>query len=211
MSRCLDPIEAGCRRSRGQSRAPPCASAGSCGATTTQRARIVPGEPLRWPELHAADFYPRFLRSCFAHLNGALFGAADRCISAAFRTDLLTSEDYDFTLRVARGQASRVCDGPTFISGSTAAHEGRRGQYSGRSTALRKFADGDAEIGHQSDRLTILPSTWACRRAAISTNQGCRSFAGTAAGHGRKRIAGWSWPKTLMRSRKALTGLGPSR
>src|SRR4029434_1011267 len=76
---------------------------------------IVAGAALLWPEVTAADFYPKILRSCFAHLNGALVRRSRIDEVGGFRTDLLTSEDYEFTLRAARGQVGAFCDAPTFI------------------------------------------------------------------------------------------------
>ncbi len=108
---------------------------------------IVAGAALLWPEFSAGDFYPKFLRSCFAHLNGALVRRSRIAEVGGFRTDLLTSEDYEFTLRVARGQVVAFCDEPTFIFRQ---HDGARGPDGRQYPAdlrLRKFADGDAEIG----------------------------------------------------------------
>ena len=107
----------------------------------------IAGAALLWPEFTAADFYPKFLRSCFAHLNGALVRRSRIVEVGGFRTDLLTSEDYEFTLRAARGQVVAFCDEPTFIFRQ---HDGARGPEARQYTAdlrLRKFADGDAEIG----------------------------------------------------------------
>jgi hypothetical protein len=108
---------------------------------------IAAGATLLWPEFTAADFYPKFLRSCFAHLNGALVRRCRIVEVGGFRTDLLTSEDYEFTLRAARGQVVGFCDEPTFIFRQ---HDGTRGPEGRHYTAdlrVRKFADGDAEIG----------------------------------------------------------------
>src|SRR4030095_255022 len=108
---------------------------------------IVAGAALLWPEFTAADFYPKFLRSCFAHLNGALVRRSRIVEVRGFRTDLLTSGGYEFTLRAARGKVVAFCDEPTFIFRQ---HDGMRGPEGRQYTAdlrLRKFADGDAEIG----------------------------------------------------------------
>jgi hypothetical protein len=109
--------------------------------------RVSAGEPLKWPQFTPADFYPRFLRSCFAHLNGALIRRARIEEVGGFRTDLLTSEDYDFTLRAARGQRVAICDSPSFIFRQHSGTRGPQGSQYAASARVRKFADGDAEIG----------------------------------------------------------------
>jgi GT2 family glycosyltransferase len=109
--------------------------------------RVTAGEALRWPEFTATDFYPKFLRSCFAHLNGALIRRARIDEVGGFRTDLLTSEDYDFTLRVARGARIAVCDSPSFIFRQHSGTRGPQGSQYQASERVRKFADGDAAIG----------------------------------------------------------------
>jgi hypothetical protein len=109
--------------------------------------RVTAGEALQWPDFTAADFYPKFLRSCFAHLNGALVRRTRITEVGGFRTDLLTSEDYDFTLRVARGERIAVCDAPSFIFRQHQGTRGPQGRQYLASERMRKFADGDAEIG----------------------------------------------------------------
>ncbi len=115
--------------------------------TTGAGGELVAGQTLEWPEFTAQDFYMKFLRSCFAHLNGALIRRDRVAEVGGFRTDMLTSEDYDYTLRAARGERIAVCSEPTFIFRQ---HEGQRGPGSQRYAAserLRRFADGDAAIG----------------------------------------------------------------
>jgi GT2 family glycosyltransferase len=108
---------------------------------------VIAGDELAWPKFDATDFYVQFLRSCFAHLNGALI-RRDRAEEAGpFRTDLLTSEDYDYTLRVARGEAIAICDAPTFIFRQHAEERGPSGKRYAAAERVRKFAVGDAEIG----------------------------------------------------------------
>ncbi len=108
---------------------------------------LVAGEALQWPQFTARDFYLKFLRTCFAHLNGALIRRDRIAEVGAFRTDLLTSEDYDFTLRAARGEQIAICDEPTFIFRQHGGQRGPHGQHYSASERLRKFADGDAAIG----------------------------------------------------------------
>jgi hypothetical protein len=108
---------------------------------------VQAGEPLRWPAFDAVDFYPKFLRSCFAHLNGALIRRTRVAEVGWFRTDLLTSEDYDYTLRVARGVQVALCDEPTFVFRQHGGMRGPQGRQYSAAERLRKFADGDAAIG----------------------------------------------------------------
>ena len=118
---------------------------------------IVPGEALHWPGFTSADFYPKFLRSCFAHLNGALVRRSRIAEVGGFRTDLLASEDYEFTLRIARGQAVALCDEPTFIFRQHGGSRGPDGRQYSADLRLRKFADGDTEIGRSIRSTHELP------------------------------------------------------
>jgi GT2 family glycosyltransferase len=115
------------------------------------------GKALQWPEFSARDFYPKFLRSCFAHLNGALIRRDRTAEIEGFRTDLLTSEDYDFTLRAARGERIAICNEPTFIFRQHGGQRGPHGQRYSASERLRKFADGDAAIGRSIRSTHSLP------------------------------------------------------
>ena len=120
--------------------------------TSDSSGRIVPGAPLQWPEFDAGDFYPKYLRSCFVSLCGMLVKRSLVSSVGPFDAGLLTSEDYDFALRLARGQRVAVCDRATFICRR---HSGLRGPPGGRYEASqreRKFADGDREIGHRIRR-----------------------------------------------------------
>ena len=118
---------------------------------------LLAGKALQWPEFSARDFYRKFLRSCFAHLNGALI-RSDRIVEVGdFRTDLLTSEDYDFTLRAARGEQIAICNEPTFIFRQHGGQRGPHGQRYSASERLRKFADGDAAIGRSIRSTHALP------------------------------------------------------
>ena len=115
--------------------------------TNGAAGELLAGEALQWPQFSARDFYLKFLRTCFAHLNGALIRRDRISEIGGFRTDLLTSEDYEFTLRVARGEKIAICNEPTFVFRQ---HSGQRGPHSQRFSAserLRRFADGDAAIG----------------------------------------------------------------
>ena len=125
--------------------------------TNDSAGRLEVGHALKWPAFTAADFYPKFLRSCFAHMNGAMMRRERVLEVGEFRADLLTSEDYDFTLRVARGALVAICDEPTFIFRQ---HAGARGPAAQRFLAtdrLRKFAAGDAEIGRSIRATHRLP------------------------------------------------------
>jgi hypothetical protein len=115
--------------------------------SSSYESTIVAGNPLVWPAFSAPDFYPKFLRSCFAHLNGALIRRERLLDVGGFRADLLTSEDYELTLRAARGGTIAICDEPTFIFRQHTGARGPRGQQYTADLRLRKFADGDAEIG----------------------------------------------------------------
>jgi hypothetical protein len=112
-----------------------------------ERGRMVAEEPLRWPSFDAPHFYSLYLRSCFASLSGMLVRAQRVREVGVFRRELLTSEDYDYALRLARGQVVSICDVATFICRR---HEGVRGPLGHRYAASereRKFAEGDAAIG----------------------------------------------------------------
>ena len=128
---------------------------------------VVACAALRWPGFTSADFYPKFLRSCFAHLNGALVRRGRIAEVGGFRTDLLASEDYEFTLRVARGQAVALCDEPTFIFRQHGGSRGPDGRQYSADLRLRKFADGDTEIGRSIRSSHELPEySWPAARAA---------------------------------------------
>lgn len=121
--------------------------------SSDEQGRIVAGEPLQWPPFTSETFYLKFLQSCFAHMNGMLIRRDRIDEVGSFRTDLLTSEDYDFSIRVARGARVAICDAPTFVFRQ---HEGMRGPAAHRYDAadrVRKFAAGDAAVG-RSIRLT---------------------------------------------------------
>ena len=151
---------------------------------------IVAGAALLWPEFSAGDFYPKFLRSCFAHLNGALVRRSRIAEVGGFRTDLLTSEDYEFTLRVARGQVVAFCDEPTFIFRQ---HDGARGpdgrQYPAdlRLSEIRRWRCRNRSLDPIDSRACRVPGTSA--RAPTRRIKAAGSFAGTARSHGSKRIA----------------------
>ena len=89
----------------------------------------------------------RLLRSCVVHLNGILVRRGRIADVGEFRTDLLTSEDYEYTLRLARGVPVAICPAPTFVFRQHAGMRGPSGNRYSAADRLRKFARGDAEIG----------------------------------------------------------------
>ncbi len=86
--------------------------------------RIEPVSVHRWPEVNESNLQLQFMRSCFTTLQGALVHRDCYREVGPFRTDLLTSEDYEMLLRLVRRYPVVLLERPTFVFRR---HEGTRG------------------------------------------------------------------------------------
>lgn len=111
--------------------------------------RIVQGR-LHAVAPHDPDsFFPRLMLGCFFHLATALVKREVYLQLGGFDTQLLSSEDYDIQLRLARSCKAVLCPEPSFIFRQ---HQGLRGakaiRYAGtdRSKVFRRF---DQRVGRK--------------------------------------------------------------
>lgn len=111
--------------------------------------RIERGRLHQIPSCTGDNFFFELMKGCFFHLATALVRADAYAKVGGFDTALLSSEDYDMQLRLARAYPGVYCPEPSFIFRQ---HTGARGakaiRYGAaqRVTVFRKF---DQRVGHK--------------------------------------------------------------
>lgn len=112
-------------------------------------ARITTTGSHSWPRVSAADFLLRLMHGCFTTLQGALVRTTCYREVGPFREELVTSEDYEMLVRVARQYPTVLLDEPTFIFRR---HSGTRGPAGLRYAAQDRqkvFARFDRVLGQR--------------------------------------------------------------
>ena len=111
--------------------------------------KIVRGRLHQLPAHRPDSFFFELMKGCFFHLATALVRSDAYRAIGGFDTELLSSEDYDIQLRLAKAYPAAYCIEPSFIFRQ---HTGLRGsktiRYGGahRVTVFRKF---DARVGRK--------------------------------------------------------------
>lgn len=138
------------------------------------QGRIVRGRAHVLPQVPQDALLLTLMEGCFFHLATALVRASAYRTLGGFDTTLLSSEDYDMQLRLARHFLGVVSPVPCFIFRQ---HAGLRGakaiRYSGidRSKVFRRF---DQRVGHKLRADLPLGDYLVPRSASILSPSECR-------------------------------------
>jgi len=100
-----------------------------------ENGRIVRGRFHNTPQYAADVFFLQLLKGCFFHLATALVRRQCYQNIGDFDSALLSGEDYDVQIRLARITRSAFCSNPTFIFRQ---HEGARGAKSIRYAGTKR-------------------------------------------------------------------------
>lgn len=136
--------------------------------------RIKRGRLHQLPSCTADNFFFELMKGCFFHLATALVRADAYAQVGGFDTALLSSEDYDMQLRLARAYPGIYCPEPSFIFRQ---HSGARGakaiRYGAgqRVTVFRKF---DQRVGQKLRASLPLGDYLVPRVAVVCTPAGQR-------------------------------------
>lgn len=131
--------------------------------------RIERGRLHQLTSCTADDFFFELMKGCFFHLATTLVRADAYTQVGGFDTTLLSSEDYDMQLRLARAYPGVHCPEPSFIFRQ---HTGVRGakaiRYGAgqRVTVFRKF---DQRVGHKLKASLPLGDYLVPRQLTVST------------------------------------------
>lgn len=113
------------------------------------QGRIVRGRPHVVPACGGERFFAELMKGCFFHLATALVRAEVYRAVGGFDAELLSSEDYDMQLRLARYCPAVFSPAPSFIFRQ---HAGPRGarliRYAGKERA-RVFRKFDQRVGRK--------------------------------------------------------------
>jgi len=130
--------------------------------------KIQRGRMHQFPTHTPDSFLFELMKGCFFHLATALVRADAYRAVGGFDTELLSSEDYDMQLRLARAYRAAYCPAPSFIFRQ---HSGPRGakviRYGGnqRAKVFRKF---DQRVGQKLRASLPLGDYLVPRQANIS-------------------------------------------
>ena len=129
--------------------------------------KIARGALHQLPAYNPDSFFYELMKGCFFHLATALVRREAYVTLGGFDVDLLSSEDYDMQLRLARTFKRVYCPQPSFIFRQ---HDGLRGakaiRYSGgqRDKVFRKF---DQRVGLKLRSSLLLGDYLVPRQSAI--------------------------------------------
>ena len=130
--------------------------------------KILKGRAHQLPICTQDSFFFELMKGCFFHLATVLVRAEVYRAVGGFDTDLLSSEDYDMQLRLARAFPAAYCPTPSFIFRQ---HSGLRGanaiRYDGSTRALI-FSQFDQRVGQKLRASLLLEDFLVPRRASIS-------------------------------------------
>lgn len=135
-----------------------------------QNGKIEQGRLHELPNYNSDRFLFELMKGCFFHLATALVRADAYRTVGSFDTALLSSEDYDMQLRLARRFPAAYCSEPSFIFRQ---HDGLRGakaiRYEGkqRVNVFRKF---DQRVGLKLRDSIQLGDYLVPRRQAIDSD-----------------------------------------
>lgn len=151
--------------------------------------RIERGPLYTPPNYPDSEFFLEVMRGCFFHLNSALVRRDFYELLGGLDVMLLSSEDYDFQIRLARVAQPAICAAPSFVFRQ---HDGVRGarqiRYAGaqRSQVFRRYSEAvgrkiraDVGLGEFLCPPVQRPLTAAEHRAAllnrlhVMANHGC--------------------------------------